>query len=512
MLFITRNDIWPHQPGQLAPWTIKVLRKYTIEEKLVVVPSEVVSRMMRHEKRKTSLRGKMLDHDKINLVKEIVPQLREDAIALLLERCRGNVEQAINAAIEFENRSDTRSSTTPQTPTPTTQSSSSTVILPTNQRAISRSLFIEDYDRKDSGSMTEDGTQTPSSKSISNYRGTKTLLPPEFLPIPDYRRSQMVVTDNCIHFSIVYRRMNRSMGFSIQSVEGEIVVMSVDSQNFNKNLALISGVQTGDILVGINEDQCIMGTDTQDLLELFHRSGAVLTLHFLRQFNLSGRIDATSLHPAVSFLLSQEMIKIDQVLNVDKLISQVRRQWQAWDDGAIAARIVSWQLDVVLQDYWDSLVSHEEGSKTSSSTAPSSSAERRLSLNGRDRPSLVQRLSRRFSLSSPTNSDRALDISIEGGVYDESKRMNYLRPAIVVHFLRVEKPVSDKNCTWEDVECIFWCCDVRTELEWITKRKVKDIVELRRVSSYHFQSIIVVVFLFTLSLFCAFFIWFVLDE
>lgn len=266
------------------------------------------------------------------------------------------------------------------------------------------------------------------------------------------------------------------MGLSIMEVEGEIAIVAVDCENTSKCLAAASGVQVGDILIGINQDICGIDTDTQDIIEFIAKSGTYITLHFHRRYNLTGKLKTESLHPAIPYLAEQGLINHRQVVTIDRTLKLLKSQWLGFDEGLAAERILVWRLDEVLQDYWDDLVSAD-------SPKPLSSVGRRASYTGYaagsgKKEEAPQRGSlRRFSSSGAL---QGLSSGLLASPFDQSKAMSYLRPALMVHILRAER--DKKINLYEETELVLWCADVLSGSEWVVRRTIGEVLVLRRVS------------------------------
>lgn len=389
-------------------------------------------------------------NERIDQVREVVPHFSDDAIEKLLQRCGGNVERAINAALEMDDG----------------EPSVAAFALPVPKHPLEL--------KRSCSNVTFTDEAGSSSKSEAVRRGSRVLLPADYLVLPEFRRSRYIVTASCVDYSVIYHRQNRSLGFSIQDIDGEIVIVNLDTQNPRKSLAMASGVQVGDIMVGINEDSCITGTDTQDIIELLGKSGQFIAIHFQRRFNCTGTLDTASFHPAIPLLAEQSLVNFDQISSLDKTIRQIKQSWLTWDEDALSERIEAWQLDEVLQDYWDDLIPADGNASPSPS---SSSSSRRQSYSGREeRETFSRRLSRRFSSGGSLDVAKVA-LALAERRYDESKSMRYVRPALAVHVLRADRP--DKGSE-EDVELVLWCCDIFSECEWVIKRKIKDVLDLRR--------------------------------
>jgi hypothetical protein len=296
-----------------------------------------------------------------------------------------------------------------------------------------------------------------------NKRGADVILPPSFLAPPQYRVTVDKATESSVYYSVLYRRRNRArLGITIQDINGDILIQhlyrSDESEQSEPLLALESGVHVGDVLIGINDEYFSPGPEIQDIVDILHLEGDLVTLHFVRYVNVGCR-DLFQPHRLASILHEQGVFNGDLMKFVSKAIMYQSRRILAWDTEAISKRIIRWSLETMAYS--------PAASSAFAATATSLNTYTGL-LNIPAVATLAQANSSVMDmLSDDSAAARNTNVVIPAAS---------VRPALSVRIMRAET-------RRDHVVYVIWVMDVLSGAEWVVHRRFKEFLEFRDVSS-----------------------------
>ena len=288
-------------------------------------------------------------------------------------------------------------------------------------------------------------------RNSTTQRGMPVILPDSFLVAPRFRlivdRFNSARTD----FTVTFRRRNEKLGITIQEIDSEICIHTLHSRsNGQPLLALEAGIKIGDILTGINQEYFSAGAEVQDVIDILHLAGPMVTLHFTRRHRpeAAGQagpsaVGAAKVHKCARIFVDQRVIPEDKAVAVTQALHRLKERVLNWESGWISQRIQRWKLDSGV-----SLASRSTGGAGGGGGASQS-------------PSAQQ------SSAQPQSRSRA---SIDIGVSTRE-----LRPALNVRLLRAE-PMSDH------MVYVIWVLDVKSGAEWIVRHRFREFHEFRDVS------------------------------
>ena len=160
------------------------------------------------------------------------------------------------------------------------------------------------------------------------------------------------------------------MGLSIGNVEWESVVLNLHSKGpYDPFPAKESGVEVGDVLLGIDSEYFCPAAEVSDIIEmlnlLWQKRNSFVSLHFMRlksyipyveQNKTKTRNEKDVLnqyvpsHRAIRYLTDQGVIDRKQVRCVDTYLQRMKERAINWDTQEIADRMGKWNLDVNFKD------------------------------------------------------------------------------------------------------------------------------------------------------------------
>ena len=349
-------------------------------------------------------------------------------------------------------------------------------------------LNSPDYYHKPSMQNTPTGELVKESKSSRSKkklkaRGNAWTLPETFLRAPRYRFYITSDTDFSMNFSVIYRRTSNDdkIGLTIGNVEWESVVCSLHSRGpYDPLPAKDSGVEVGDVLIGIDHEFFSPVAEVQDIIDILNLSwmkrNNFVTLHFMRlkqyipyfdqnssSFSVSEKNNCmnayTPTHAGIPFLLEQGVITKRQVRYIDTSLLRLKERAINWDLRTVADRIEKWNLDP-----------HWKGPEGNALLKIASSMwERRLNAGS----------------TSPTSNSRSNSggPGLENDIAAQKRNLKLfkgsaLRPALSVRIVRAEELT-------DFVVYVLWVRDIRTGVEWTQRRRFREFFELREVRFIH---------------------------
>ena len=287
-----------------------------------------------------------------------------------------------------------------------------------------------------------------------------------------------------MNFSVIYRRTSNDdkIGLTIGNVEWESVVCSLHSRGpYDPLPAKDSGVEVGDVLIGIDHEFFSPVAEVQDIIDILNLSwmkrNNFVTLHFMRlkqyipyfdqnssSFSVSEKNNCmnayTPTHAGIPFLLEQGVITKRQVRYIDTSLLRLKERAINWDLRTVADRIEKWNLDP-----------HWKGPEGNALLKIASSMwERRLNAGS----------------TSPTSNSRSNSggPGLENDIAAQKRNLKLfkgsaLRPALSVRIVRAEELT-------DFVVYVLWVRDIRTGVEWTQRRRFREFFELREVRFIHF--------------------------
>ena len=331
------------------------------------------------------------------------------------------------------------------------------------------------------------------SRSANLSRGKKAILPDDFLSPPRFRIIIDSVTDSFTNFTVVIKRGNQKLGLSVQEISQEIYVRVVSSPDgYTNSLAAQAGVQTGDILIGINYDYLNKEVRLAEIVSYLATADDPVRLHFLRRHPSDLKKDNTifSFHKCALVFSEYKYIPIARVHHVSASIERLRQRSLQWESGWLLEK-----NDRLGRTDIDSRSTSSSGQDNSSSNAfsPMPPSRNHSSSNISVNAIGLGTFSPQKGLSSSSFSfgcDPIPEICTSGPVVtkgtgltevestdDVVMRTHRLRPALAILILRSEFVLD--HFTY-----IIWVLDVKTGVEWQVRRRFREFYEFREVRTY----------------------------
>jgi hypothetical protein len=308
-------------------------------------------------------------------------------------------------------------------------------------------------------------------------RGTMMMLPKLFLAVPRFRVLGRYENDEKLSFSVKYNRKNYKLGITIQEQNSLIqIVLMHRAKDSTMLLAEASGVQVGDVLVGVNGERFGPWAELRDIMDLLTLSGHFVEMQFERYkkqsswyrtvqhqssselFGSSGISAATNntfdIAPNMKVFLDNCVISAEQIPILESTIQYFQYRVIKWSSALLAERIESWHLDTHEQAlYHDEYISSktDDGIGKLSPSRPLSS--RRHSIDSAFLAEIMRQ--------EQVDEDRYLE------KYSSVETQN-LRPALSLRLLRAEQGKGDF------IVYVIWVLDVRSGAEWIVRRRFKE--------------------------------------
>lgn len=209
-------------------------------------------------------------------------------------------------------------------------------------------------------------------------RGTMMMLPKRFLTVPRFRVLSSYENDEKQSFSVKYNRKHYKLGITIQEHNSliQIVVMH-RARDSSMLLAEASGVQVGDVVVGVNGERFGPWAELTDIMDLLTLSGHFVEMQFERYkkqsswyrtaqqlnssefFGSSGSsastFNATNIPAKMKLFLDNGVISAEQFPILESTIQYFQYRVIKWSTVFLAERIESWHLD-----YHEQSARHDE--------------------------------------------------------------------------------------------------------------------------------------------------------
>lgn len=275
-------------------------------------------------------------------------------------------------------------------------------------------------------------------------RGSTFPLAADFLRPPRVRVVVDSVVGSCTTYTVLFRRLKDRLGFSVQKVVAAVQVLAVEQSS--RSLAALAGIQTGDVLCGINFEHFCVGISIEEVAELLGRAEEPIIAHFIHRAHekdeKSSCADsdrpscAESPHHCVSVMLAQRLISLDRAEGLTNAINKLKFRTLYWDSAWNQTRLRCSALRQTQQDRTDPVrQSHTDWS------VPQKSRTRHVAAS---------------AIREPLSPGKT----------------NVLRPALATRVLRAEL-MTDHVCY------LVWVCDVRTGVEWTVLRRFREFFGFR---------------------------------
>jgi hypothetical protein len=347
----------------------------------------------------------------VAVIKELVPGLDNEVIQNLLFENDCDLNRSLDAAFTYNRILEIeKEGSQARSDQETTDASS-----PGSSSLTSESRY-----------QSSDRITSSRSSSKTNRRGTVIPLPPDFLYIPKFRVLYYKKTKIKIEYTIIYRRKKNKekLGMSIDTGDGIVKVVGL----LNGYLADLSGVQQGDLIVGINDYLFGPYPDHHDLLNLlvlsdFATSAPSIKVNYCRMLISESERRDKFLHSFVKYFYKEQRIDDNQIILVNIALSALKNKVLRWNR----------RLDIgrACQAYLEEICLKREGY---------------------------------FILDDVTN---------------------LIRPALTARILKSEiltyAGSQTTNGNIKEIYYMIWVADIESEIEWITKKKYEDFYELHQV-------------------------------
>eukprot|EP01038_Epipyxis_sp_PR26KG_P017045 gene17045-23439_t len=370
-------------------------------------------------------------------------------------------------------------------------------------------VIISDTDKSNKNKQNKDDN-LPHAKIIRGNRGSVMSIPISFLEPPRYRLTKDRESESYVDFTIVFRREQNRLGITVHESNGEIIIHEVHNlSTMEPMLAAEAGVKAGDILTGINFEYFSPGVEIQDVVDILQLAGNYVTLHFSRKkINGLDSYNSTQrkFHKAIKTLLQHNVITSDQIRSVDKLLSRQKERVMQWDNGWISQRIESWRLDPKMNNYDTTNSNSNNSLLINKLNLIRSNSNKNLLNNQSTNLEIIQNpnqksqfIDRRHSISdasAKSNNSSKYNNSSKDNLHLNNmtiSNMNItrrkstnsnvatsdivvltknLRPALSMRILRAEAQTDFTTY-------VIWVLDVKSGVEWITKRRFREFFEFR---------------------------------